>query len=177
MPPMGIAQTQIANCHGKASQRSVFFGSLCRLSSIHISLASALVCFATLEVHQFDNKTSGLPDLPVQRSLTLIAKVIQSLANLNAVCSIWPFLFYHTNRVCIGYPERRIHAWCKVFPRRKDTRDARLYPRGIYTKSRGIFSPAIRNASSKSSCSSPSRKEAGHAGSTKRRHSPRAAFS
>lgn len=27
----------------------------------------------------------GLPSVPVQRSLTLIAKVIQSLANLNAV--------------------------------------------------------------------------------------------
>jgi hypothetical protein len=92
IPQRSMTQTQIADCHGKASQRSVFFGLLCQLSSIHISLASALVCFAALEVHQFDNKPSGLPDLPVQRSLTLIAKVIQSLANLNAVCSIWPFL-------------------------------------------------------------------------------------
>ena len=52
IPP---AQAQITNCHGKASQRSVFFGSLCQLSSILISLASALVCFAVLEVRQFDD--------------------------------------------------------------------------------------------------------------------------
>ena len=31
---------------------------------------------------------SGLPSVPVQRSLTLIAKVIQSLANLNTVSQV-----------------------------------------------------------------------------------------
>ena len=35
--------------------------------------------------HMLSHILAGLPDLPVQRSLTLIAKVIQSLANLNAV--------------------------------------------------------------------------------------------
>jgi hypothetical protein len=49
--PWGTAQAQIANCHGKAFQRSVFFGSLCQLSSIHISSASALVCCAVLGVY------------------------------------------------------------------------------------------------------------------------------
>jgi hypothetical protein len=44
-----------------------------------------LMCWKEL---RFENNVSGLPDLPVQRSLTLIAKVIQSLANLNAVSSL-----------------------------------------------------------------------------------------
>ena len=37
---------------------------------------------------RFENNVPGLPDMPVQRSLTLIAKVVQSLANLNSVCSM-----------------------------------------------------------------------------------------
>jgi len=41
---------------------------------------------------RFENNVSGLPDLPVQRSLTLIAKVIQSLANLNATAQKEEFM-------------------------------------------------------------------------------------
>lgn len=81
-------------CHVKVSQRSVFSGSLYQPSFIHISLVYARVCFDPLQRHHIESKVSGLPDLPVQRSLTLIAKVIQSLANLNTVCPNVPLALY-----------------------------------------------------------------------------------
>jgi hypothetical protein len=87
--PMDRARTPRATCHGKVSQRSVFSGLLYQLSFIRISLAYALVRFLMrCKGYRFENNVSGLPDLPVQRSLTLIAKVIQSLANLNTVGSM-----------------------------------------------------------------------------------------
>jgi hypothetical protein len=86
---MDTAWTLRTTCHGKVSQRSVFSGLLSQLSFIRISLAYALVRFLMRrKEYRFKNNVSGLPDLPVQRSLTLIAKVIQSLANLNTVGSI-----------------------------------------------------------------------------------------
>jgi hypothetical protein len=85
---MGTAQTPKPTCHGKASRRFVFSGSLSQPSFIRIFLAYALVRLMRWKELRFDNNVSGLPDLPVQRSLTLIAKVIQSLANLNAVSSL-----------------------------------------------------------------------------------------
>jgi hypothetical protein len=47
--PMGTVPTLRAICHGKASRRSVFSGSLSQLSFIRIFLAYAQVCFVTLE--------------------------------------------------------------------------------------------------------------------------------
>jgi len=46
---------------------------------------------AILHPHLF-GLCSGLPDMPVQRSLTLIAKVIQSLANLNVMAQKEEFM-------------------------------------------------------------------------------------
>jgi hypothetical protein len=45
----------------------------------------------------FRSQLSGMPSVPVQRSLTLIAKVIQSLANLNAVSTRHLLLSYYVN--------------------------------------------------------------------------------
>jgi hypothetical protein len=46
---MDTAQTPKPTCHGKASQRFVFSGSLFQPSFIRIFLAYALVCFDVLE--------------------------------------------------------------------------------------------------------------------------------
>ena len=87
--PVDTARTQRTTSHGKVSQRSVFSGLLSQLSFIRISLVCALVRFLMRwKGYWFANNVSGLPDLPVQRSLTLIAKVVQSLANLNTVGSM-----------------------------------------------------------------------------------------
>jgi hypothetical protein len=88
--PMDTARTPRTTCHGKVSRRSVFSGLLSQLFFTHISLAYALVRLFLVhwKGYRFENNVSGLPDSPVQRSLTLIAKVIQSLANLNTVSSM-----------------------------------------------------------------------------------------
>jgi hypothetical protein len=46
---MGTTQTPKATCHGKASRRFVFSGSLSQPSFTRIFLAYALVCFDALE--------------------------------------------------------------------------------------------------------------------------------
>jgi hypothetical protein len=95
---------------------------------------------------QFENNVSGLPDLPVQRSLTLIAKVIQSLANLNTVGSMSFVVGIISDQAWIDGPKRRVYAWDQVLPRGKITGDAGLHPRSIYTRPRGLFSTTIGEA-------------------------------
>lgn len=63
------------------------------------------------------NIGSGMPPPAVQRSLTLIAKVLQSLANLNPVCaSSDPRIFFYqlTNR-CTDPAKRGVHERRKNF--------------------------------------------------------------
>ena len=96
--------------------------------------------------YPLENNVSGLPDLPVQRSLTLIAKVVQSLANLNTVSSMSFVVCLVSDQTWIDGPKRGVHAWGQVLPRRKTTRDARLHHRSIYTRPRGLSPTTIGNA-------------------------------
>lgn len=76
---------KIENSPGKAFLPFAFFALSYLLFFILIFLDFALVCPLTaLIVSSIHCLRQGLPSVPVQRSLTLIAKVIQSLANLNA---------------------------------------------------------------------------------------------
>lgn len=144
---MDTARTPRTTCHGKVSQRSVFSGLLSQLSFIHISLAYALVRFLMRwKGYRFENNVSGLPDLPVQRSLTLIAKVIQSLANLNTVGSMSFVVCIISDQAWIDGPQRRVHARDQVLPRGKITGDAGLHPRSIYTRPRGLSQTTIGDA-------------------------------
>lgn len=150
--PTDTARTPRTTCHGKVSQRSVFFGLLSQLSFIRISLAYALVRSLMIRKgDRFGNNFSGLPDLPVQRSLTLIAKVIQSLANLNTVGSMSFVTCIFSEQAWIDGPKRRVHAWGQVLPRGKITGDAGLHPRSIYTRLRG-FSPTTIGGACPESC-------------------------
>lgn len=103
--------------------------------------------FDALErIYRFENKVSGLPDLPVQRSLTLIAKVIQSLANLNTVGSMSFVICMISDQAWIDGPKRRVYAWNQVLPRGKVARDAGLHPRSIFTRPRGLTPTTIGDA-------------------------------
>lgn len=70
--------------HGKASRLLSFSDFSYLVFYTHISLAFVQVSRGSIEP-QFDWLLSGLPSPTIQRSLKLIAKVIQSLANLNTV--------------------------------------------------------------------------------------------
>jgi hypothetical protein len=96
--------------------------------------------------HRVEKNVSGLPNLPVQRSLTLIAKVIQSLANLNTVGSMSFVVCIISDQAWTDGPKRRVHAWDQVLPRGKITRDAGLHPRSIYTRPRGLSPTTIGDA-------------------------------
>lgn len=104
-----------------------------------------------LGMHRYENKSLGLPDLPVQRSLTLIAKVIQSLANLNAVHSIqsWLYLWLTDSS---DSPKRTVHARCQIVPRRKVTRDVGLHIGCLDANIRGTFTTTIRRSPCTESC-------------------------
>jgi GTPase-activator protein for Ras-like GTPase len=96
--------------------------------------------------YRFENNVSGLPDLLVQRSLTLIAKVIQSLANLNTVGLMSFVVCIISDQAWIDGPQRRVHARDQVLPRGKITGDAGLHPRSIYTRPRGLSQTTIGDA-------------------------------
>ena len=145
---MEPARTPRTTSHTKVSQRSVFSGLLSQLSFIRISLAYALVRFFLMrwKAYQVEDNVSGLPDLPVQRSLTLVAKVIQSLANLNTVGSMSFVVCKISDQSGIDGPKGRVHAWGQVLPRGKIIGDAGLHPRSIYTRPRGLSPTTIGGA-------------------------------
>lgn len=77
---------------------------------------------AILHPHLF-GLCPGLPSQPVQRSLTLIAKVIQSLANLNTVrVERWFMVGNVLAYSQTDCPERRIHAWAEELLERQFAR-------------------------------------------------------
>lgn len=55
---------------------------------------------------------TGLLPLPVQRSLTLIAKVMQSLANLNVVSPITDLVILRRFELLSVCSRAELHAWC-----------------------------------------------------------------
>ena len=90
-------------------------------------LPGTLQRFTVLALNADDFSFSGLPDVAVQRSLTLIAKVIQSLANLNPV-SYLPINFTRASGLYL--PERaegRFHERRQGLPNRQPTGHDRLH--------------------------------------------------